>query len=539
MMLYEGDSRRCRRCKRKRMDDEPPEVQQYKTCAKCRIIERTKKKLRKPLAEETMRYGMRQFQEQNQGANFIHDDIFTNEQLMEELAAREADIINPLKQLYNTQFTVYKQPNAGGPYAGSAGPAQPTQNYNYTYGNNSPYPAGAPQTSAGLPAFLSPQVAQQMPLAGPTSSATAAAIAAAAIKGNDASLGSSQSLNRSQNHYRQYQQRHHGDRSRLNAPTACELCSTSLDSDDNMSSMYYLCRPCYTDPYSRPNVFSDFNDFLLSVVGHKDAESVTFVSELAAYLVESLNTNRVINSEEQFRRFLLESFTLIYLEPLKALLDPLKFVVYSQNVAEVNNTAPVLSKVSLQLHYTLTPPLRVSYVENPAGGRTTFEMTFVTETNLIIIKKTTKKAPSEYTTAFLKSLDEKMRAKGFTFDDDASKIFAALELSISLEQFVRDFASLKHKVSALRADEADATSEANGASYAVNGEKSAELAKDAQAGISLSSPEGAQQNVAPASGNGIDESEGDESSEGEDDEEDESSEDDTDEPQDLDPAFAP
>lgn len=45
------------------MDDEPPEVQQYKTCAKCRIIERTKKKSRKPLAEETMRYGMRQFQE--------------------------------------------------------------------------------------------------------------------------------------------------------------------------------------------------------------------------------------------------------------------------------------------------------------------------------------------------------------------------------------------------------------------------------------------------------------------------------------------
>ncbi|KAM9889582.1 hypothetical protein OXX79_012055, partial [Metschnikowia pulcherrima] len=44
------------------MDDEPPEVQQYKTCAKCRIIERTKKKSRKPLAEETMRYGMRQFQ---------------------------------------------------------------------------------------------------------------------------------------------------------------------------------------------------------------------------------------------------------------------------------------------------------------------------------------------------------------------------------------------------------------------------------------------------------------------------------------------
>lgn len=70
-----SDVRRCRRCKRKRMDDEPPEVKQYKTCAKCRIIERQKKKLRKPLAEETVLYGMKQFQQQNQNTSFLKDDF--------------------------------------------------------------------------------------------------------------------------------------------------------------------------------------------------------------------------------------------------------------------------------------------------------------------------------------------------------------------------------------------------------------------------------------------------------------------------------
>ncbi|CAH6719618.1 hypothetical protein CLIB1444_02S12706 [[Candida] jaroonii] len=70
-----SEVRRCRRCKRKRMDDEPPEVKQYKTCAKCRIIERQKKKSRKPLAEETVLYGMKQFQQQNQNTSFLKDDL--------------------------------------------------------------------------------------------------------------------------------------------------------------------------------------------------------------------------------------------------------------------------------------------------------------------------------------------------------------------------------------------------------------------------------------------------------------------------------
>ncbi|EMG50960.1 hypothetical protein G210_5612 [Candida maltosa Xu316] len=68
------DVRRCRRCKRKRLDDEPEEVRQYKTCAKCRIIERNKKNSRKPLAEETMLYGLKQFREQQSTENYIEEE---------------------------------------------------------------------------------------------------------------------------------------------------------------------------------------------------------------------------------------------------------------------------------------------------------------------------------------------------------------------------------------------------------------------------------------------------------------------------------
>ncbi|KAI5953818.1 hypothetical protein CANMA_004656 [Candida margitis] len=69
-----ADIRRCRRCKRKRLDDEPMEVKQYKTCAKCRIIERNKKNSRKPLAKETMLYGLKQFREQQSTENYIEEE---------------------------------------------------------------------------------------------------------------------------------------------------------------------------------------------------------------------------------------------------------------------------------------------------------------------------------------------------------------------------------------------------------------------------------------------------------------------------------
>ncbi|PSK36829.1 hypothetical protein C7M61_003693 [Candidozyma pseudohaemuli] len=496
MMMYEGDLRRCRRCKRKRMDDEPPEVQQYKTCAKCRIIERTKKKLRKPLAEETMRYGMRQFQEQNQNANFIHDDVFTADQLLSDIQAnRDAGLVNPSKQLYNAQFSVYKQPNSAGQgynqqqYGQQGlnqgmGAASPNYNYaqNYSYnGGQLGMSPGYPGASVGLSAYQLPLMGNASPYInnpvaianaatggvlssvgpnasgmsnngrnlqqlGATSTATAAQIAAAAINRPDAQIGQP-GFKLQQQYYRHYQQKQ-GDRSRIAAPTSCELCSSPLDLEDSVSTVYRLCNDCYSNPYSRPHVYSDFNDFLLAMSNDSAEGSFTYISELASYLVESLNSNKPITSEQQFRKTMLDSFRLIYLDPLFASLSPAKLTQTSNNISELNNTVPIVSKVSQQNHYLLTPPLKQTFAT--ADSSTSVELLFVTETNLIIIKKIAKKAQSEFSDSFLKSLDNKMRSRGLSFEDDASKVYSDLGLTVDADQFAKNFKSFEKLINQLR-----------------------------------------------------------------------------------------
>lgn len=489
MMLYEEeDFRRCRRCKRKRMDDEPPEVQQYKTCAKCRIIERNKKKLRKPLAEETMRYGIRQFHEQNQNANFIHDDVFTNDQLLSDFhASRDAGLIDPSKQLFNNaNFSVYSQ-NTAAPAPPSAygmpgGAASPSYGYGYGQPGHLLYPyngvgsvsdiaaaAAAAAGSTGLPVYNQlphlgnmspyPPTAVQ-PMNGrpqPTTSASAAAIAAAAINRTDLLLGQPQPFRQQQQQYRQFQQKQ-DDRSRVIASTSCELCSLPIDADDSVSAIYRLCGGCYSDPYSRPGVYSDFNDFLLAVANDRKDSSAAYISELVPYLVESLNANRQITSELQFRKVMLDSFKLIYLDPLFALLSPAKLSQSFNNVSEVNNTIPVVSKVSHQNHYTLTPPIKLVYTSSSETESITVDLIFVAETNLVIIKKVTKKAAFEYSTSFFSDVDSKMRAKGLTFQDDPVKVYNELGLSIGLEKFVNDFSHVEKSVGLLHQQESAASS---------------------------------------------------------------------------------
>lgn len=462
MMLYEGDVRRCRRCKRRRMDDEPPEVQQYKTCAKCRIIERTKKKLRKPLAEETMRYGMRQFQEQSQNANFIHDDIFSSDQLLSDLhASRDAGIANPLKQLYNAQFAMQK-PSAFSQYGAPTPGPRPAANYSYAAtapgtSSMSATPAASgyqlPQTGAAVPAGMG----GALPLA------TAAAIAAAAINGAELQTGATHGGNSQQNKYRQHKQKQQGDRAKLPAPTTCELCSDALDADDNMSMMYRLCKLCYSNPYEKEHVYSDFDDFLLKVVNDKDAEAMTFISELALHLVELLNTSKAIRSEEQFRKAMMDSLTLIYIDPLIASLTPLKFSRTASNVDEINNTSPIVSKVSQKYHYTLTPPLKQSYSASTETGTASLLMLFLIETNLIIIKKRSKKAVADYSVLFLKALSDDMAAKNLTFDDDPARVYAELKVTaISADQFIKDFGLLQNQIGNIHHNEAAAAAKSNG-----------------------------------------------------------------------------
>ncbi|SGZ54169.1 CIC11C00000000922 [Sungouiella intermedia] len=555
MMLYEGDVRRCRRCKRRRMDDEPPEVQQYKTCAKCRIIERTKKKLRKPLAEETMRYGMRQFQEQNQNANFIHDDIFSNDQLLTDLQSNRDVVPNPLKQLYNTQFAIYKQPALL--YASQDATPTNGSNYNYSYqAGAANYPGQGMRSTpgqtgvglSGLSAFHLPQLGLSTPFGGmgtrstapgaPSLTATATAIAAAAINRNDLQLGTVGGTGLHQ--YKAYP-KGHGDRSRLVAPTNCELCASKLDPEDTMSAMYRLCKQCYSDPYSRKAVYSDFNDFLLEVVNNKDSSTMTYISELAPYLVELLNTNRSISSEEQFRKVMLDSFGLIYVDPLVALLSPTKFTRVLHNIAEVNHTSPVMSKVSHQYHYTLTPPLRASYLGSNDAVTVSLDLFFVTETNLIVIKKVSKKTATDYTVAFLKSLDDQMKAKGLNFNDDPLKVYATLKLeSVPANQFVKDFVTLQTQIANIRKNEASAGDLNGSLSTAQNGAGTSNHEaehNDSLVEASKKEDEDDEEEEEEEEGEEEEDAEEDDEDEDEDDEDDEDSGDG--DPDDLDPMFAP
>ncbi|CAI5756732.1 unnamed protein product [Candida verbasci] len=94
--------RRCRRCKRKRLDDEPLEVKQYKTCAKCRIIERNKKNSRKPLAEETMLYGLKQFREQASTENYIEEEGLLKDEFFKRYHNQPFNYEREIERLYNS-----------------------------------------------------------------------------------------------------------------------------------------------------------------------------------------------------------------------------------------------------------------------------------------------------------------------------------------------------------------------------------------------------------------------------------------------------
>lgn len=447
MMIYD-DFRRCRRCKRRRMDDEPPEVQQYKTCAKCRIIERTKKKLRKPLAEETMRYGMRQFQEQNQSTDFMGDDLFANDSVLPDDSTPGDSVVgSPL--MYQSQYQIsYDMQSSGMPTANSG-----EYNYSHTTG-----PQQMSQSTAG-PAFRkNPDIngypavpdAHQSP---PHPSSNPAHPRAQALSYGSAPV----SAGKPRNEHVQpvmikdtYKLRLRIQKPRLVAVSHCELCGSSVDPEDRVSSIFRLCGSCYADPYEQPMVYKDYNDFLLKAVHDEEYLSYTFVSEIPSASVESLLTGRTINSEEQFRKVLMEALAVVYMDPLLALLAPLKFGRFSLNVPEVNNTQPVVLQHSQQLHYNFTPLLRAAYGANSNSEKTRIEMTFVPEASLMIIKKKTQTVSPSYTTSFLRQLDEQWRNSSLTFDSSPPEVYSRLNITISRELFLRDYSVIVSQIKALR-----------------------------------------------------------------------------------------
>lgn len=313
-----SEVRRCRRCKRKRMDDEPPEVKQYKTCAKCRIIERQKKKLRKPLAEETMIYGMKQFQQQNQNLNFSHDDLFLDDELFSK---KKLD--NNNLNLNTNQYNQYQ-------YSG-AGKANTAVNGNELMNQTSFDPSkmnnSIPLTTSNfsLQNLNYQQIAQRaLPL---------------------------QSTNLPKN-----------PEDENKSPLFCDICNSQLDLNDEISTNYKLCLNCYSNPFKLYNTYDDYNDFLKSISQNK-TKNVTnqiFLKEIDKNFIDSLNSiNKSINNETQFREFILENLKNIYIEPIIASVG-YDFTLISSNLSELGYQPPT-GNITNQYQYKNTKPIKAYY----------------------------------------------------------------------------------------------------------------------------------------------------------------------------------
>lgn len=347
-----SDVRRCRRCKRKRMDDEPPEVKQYKTCAKCRIIERQKKKLRKPLAEETMLYGMKQFQQQNQNLNFTHEDIFMDDELF-----------NGNKQKDNST---------------SNGDGGAQYQYQYTY-----------QQSPGATDPLMYNDSNRS-----TGNATASSIPQSAIQTPNPSL---QTLN-----YQQIAQRalplqstnlpRPLDDLKNGGPYYCGVCETKLDPNDEESIISNLCLSCHSDPFGHQYVHQDYNEFLSEISENrlKDVRSQIFMKEIETNFVENLSSlNQVISNEKQFRELVLNMIKKIYIEPIIAIVG-YEFVQSSSNVGELSSSAPTINNLN-QYQYKDTKPIKAHYkcskeINNESSCNSNLFLDFNSFTNYIQIK---------------------------------------------------------------------------------------------------------------------------------------------------------
>lgn len=460
-----AEPRRCRRCKRKRLDDEPPEVQQYKTCAKCRIIERTKKKLRKPLAEETMRYGLKQFHEQNQNANFIHEEIFYSEQLRKELEAFEkahgssagasststsgvSESSHPQPQ--QQRFSLYQGPaditsiaNAA-VNAASVGPA---------IGDSYAARAQAPRAQPG------PKYPSQYPAV----SAAAQAAQAQAAQAHAAA----QAPKAPADDLRKY-------RPDLPVgPLNCELCTTRLDPKDSIHYTYRLCHKCYEDPFNNDNVFGSYNEYLLYIAnnaGKKDLSNLIFICEMDSLFADSLESSKPIITELQFRQFVLDSLKSIYLDPIIASIR-VKYNNISNNVNEINVNLNTVNNSNYTHRLELfkqTHPVKFYYKSVPdsqhSDPESTIYLNYNLINNLLIIKINYKLNQSvTYPEPFLVVVKNIVEADNdYKFDDDVSAIKVYNHLvanpdklepsdqkflqGLSKEQFVKDFLSLPDRV---------------------------------------------------------------------------------------------
>lgn len=494
-----ADSRRCRRCKRKRLDDEPFEVQQYKTCAKCRIIERTKKKLRKPLAEETMRYGLKQFYEQNQNSN-AHEDIFYSEQLKKELEAFEraaaaegrtpsitlesANLGSTIPNRANgttstsnnnggstTNFRQSSSPGNHDMYQQRGGAGQQFSLYQGPNGGNSSnsiptmnsYSGSIPTPSTfnhhnpnkivknGLPRHIStrphPELHQYR--------------------------SSSQSIQTS-NQPRQYptsEQQATIKRIKMNTPYICELCDDDLKPKDEINEVYRLCHECFKNPFAKENVYESFNEYMSHIAefnGQEDLNDLNFICELNPRFIDHLDYQKPISSETIFREFLLDSLRNIYLNPLMGIINNVTFNQVKTNVNEYIPTSPTVNKYTKKNQYKSTNPIKANYKESNSDqdkNISSISMNYNIANNLLIIKLNHKFhfQKIDYSVDLLKKINSLILGNDkLNYTDSAIELYQYLKndeqfgdfiKKVPLIQFKKDFPTFEKTLETIKSNE--------------------------------------------------------------------------------------
>ena len=323
-----SDFRRCRRCKRRRLEDEPAEVRQYKTCAKCRIIERQKKRLRKPLAEETMLYGMKQFEEQTH-AGIINDEGMMDDGFFAEEARNDS-------RLYDDE---------------DLSPLQ--QHMQYQLSHQQPQQLSAQDDMLRYMSGAHHQMYQQR-------------------------------LQQEHQHYRSIPPFSSNRQNSLQQVGRCEICSNSLDNNDDLNMNYRLCLDCYTNPFRQPNVFEDYNIYLLEITKKKynNIYNSIFIKEMNKDFSDSLfYTDRTFPNERLFWELVFNNIRIIYVDPLIASVGYNFNKVYSNMTNTSGAKAPIDQSAAKS-----NTPVNVFYRCFGDSGNATILVSFDMSTNILTIK---------------------------------------------------------------------------------------------------------------------------------------------------------
>ncbi|KAK6465144.1 hypothetical protein DFJ63DRAFT_332577 [Scheffersomyces coipomensis] len=366
--MMKAEVRRCRRCKRKRLDDEPPEVRQYKTCAKCRIIERNKKNSRKPLAEETMLYGLKQFREQASSDNYLEEEGLLKDEFFKRFHNKPFNYEAELQQVLNNPN--YVSPVINNPHNDNT-PRESMTSQQYTFRPS--YSSGgtsqtAPTTSSSSNQGITPVVSKFQTYQQPKIINLKTGLVQTNRSKNTQTLQQQQHQQHQQQ--QQYQQSQAYTSSQNNRHELYDGPEEDIfeeifklgnkeELDENVSYS-----KTDIDPYLYKNVTSDYQQFLLNLLHKRQAgenmKNLVYLKEyndeftdnLGRYDANSNTGTRLTNvryGEKQLRMHLQNNLKSLYIEPIIATIN----LPYNQDSTNLNDFR---SSASIKNIYNFNSP---------------------------------------------------------------------------------------------------------------------------------------------------------------------------------------